>query len=149
VQPAPEVCRESRPRSLLEDELDHAPVGASAQDPTTATAPRGRRRGPRAPPDDPAGQALRAKPDDPAGQALRAMRGDAPPLLLSKFRGAVPVRVEAAPPRENQPVPVPAKPAAAVRGRATLGRVRPLRRHAVDPDAPPKVDPLVRLLADF
>jgi hypothetical protein len=32
--------------------------------------------------------------------------------------------------------------------RATLGRVR-LRRHAVDSDAPPKVDPLVRLLADF
>ncbi len=74
---------------------------------------------------------------------------DAPPLLLSKFRGVAPVPVEAAPPRESQPVPVLAKPAAEVRGRATLGRVRPLRRRVVDPDAPPKVDPLVRLLADF
>lgn len=67
--------------------------------------------------------------------------GVAPPVLLSKFRA------EAAPPSESQPVP--AKPAAAVRGGARLGRVQPVRLRAVDPDAPPKVDPLVRLLADF
>ncbi|MBS1107673.1 MAG: hypothetical protein H6Q91_3175 [Deltaproteobacteria bacterium] len=74
----------------------------------------------------------------------------APLVLLSKFRGAPPVQegaVEAAPRSESQPVP--AKPGTAVRGGATLGRVRPVRMRAVDPDAGPKLDPLVRLLADF
>lgn len=74
----------------------------------------------------------------------------APLVLLSKFRGAPPVReraVEAAPRSESHPVP--AKPGTAVRGGATLGRVRPVRMRAVDPDAGPKLDPLVRLLADF
>jgi hypothetical protein len=36
-----------------------------------------------------------------------------------------------------------------VDGRATLGRVRPVRRRTQGPEAPAKVDPLLRLLADF
>lgn len=104
---------------LLEDELDHAAMGADAPGSDT-TGP------------------------------LDASRGGAPLVLLSKFRGAPPVReraVEAAPRSESHPVP--AKPGTAVRGGATLGRVRPVRMRAVDPDAGPKLDPLVRLLADF
>jgi hypothetical protein len=66
----------------------------------------------------------------------------APPMSLSKFR---------APPPSAAPEPSPPADAASLTGRggATLGRVRPLRLRAPDPDAPQKVDPLVRLLADF
>ena len=144
--PAQEVSGGESPEILLEDELDHAPVSADAPG-FDITGPFD------APRDDPAGQALRATPDDPAGQALRAMRVAPPPVLLSKFRGVPPVRIEAvdaadaAPPSESRPVP--AAPVTAVRGGAKLGRVRPVRLRAVDPDAPPKLDPLVRLLADF
>lgn len=106
---------------LLEDELDHAPVSAEVSGSDTTGS-------------------------------FRA----APPVLLSKFRGVPPLRVEtveaadaveAAPPSESQPVP--AEPVTAVRRGAKLGRVRPVRLRAVDPDAPPRLDPLVRLLADF
>jgi len=110
-----EVAAAEPAEILLEDELDHATVGADSQGSET-TGP------------------------------LDAPRL-APPVLLSKFRAVPPVRVEVAPPGESQLVP--AKPAAAAGGGATLGRVRPLRLRAVDPDTAPKVDPLVRLLADF
>jgi hypothetical protein len=105
---------------LLEDELDHAAHGADAAGPETTGS-------------------LDTAPS-------------AAPLSLSKFRAAPPAKpVVAAPPA---PAPVEAKsaPAAAnvtARGGATLGRVRPVRLRAPDPDAPAKVDPLVRLLADF
>ncbi len=67
-----------------------------------------------------------------------------PPMLLSKFRGAPAPAPEA--------VAVESTPAianATTRGGATLGRVRPVRLRAPDPGAPSRVDPLVRLLADF
>ena len=69
------------------------------------------------------------------------------PMLLSKFR-TPPVT---APPEPLEPRPDPAieAPNMTGRGGATLGRVRPVRLRAPDPDAAPKVDPLVRLLADF
>lgn len=118
---AQEVSAGEPAEILLEDELDHAPVGAEV----------------------------------PGSDITGSFRAP-PPVLLSKFRGAPPLRVEAVeavdaaeavPSSESQPVP--AKPVTAVRGGAKLGRVRPLRLRAVDPDAPPKPDPLMRLLADF
>jgi hypothetical protein len=73
-------------------------------------------------------------------------------MSLSKFRtpvapppAAEPV-LASAPPQEAAPSEAPGVTG---RGGMTLGRVRPLRLRAPDPDAPPKVDPLVRLLADF
>jgi hypothetical protein len=148
---APETAAVEPTEILLEDELDHSTMGADAPGSDTTgpfDAPPDDSEGQalRATSDDPEGQALRATSDDPEGQALRAMPV-ATPVLLSKFRAVPPVRAEAAPPSESPPVP--AQPAAAVRGRATLGRVRPVRLRTVDPDAPPKPDPLVRLLADF
>jgi hypothetical protein len=73
------------------------------------------------------------------------------PMLLSKFRVAptsAPASVEA-PPEPAPPEAIPAaSPNVTARG-ATLGRVRPVRLRTPDPDAPVKVDPFVRLLADF
>ena len=68
-------------------------------------------------------------------------------MLLSKFRTPPP----AAAPAHSEAAADPATVAPNVTGRgtATLGRVRPVRLRAPDPDAPAKVDPLVRLLADF
>jgi hypothetical protein len=74
----------------------------------------------------------------------------APPLLLSKFRATPPPdskQVEAPPPATAESDPAPAAANVTARGGATLGRVRPVRLRA--PDAAAKVDPLVRLLADF
>jgi hypothetical protein len=129
---APEASVEEAAEILLEDELDQATVGVDA--------PGFETTGP-----------FDAPRDEPLGDAPSAA---APaPVLLSKFRGVPPVRidageaVEAAAPSASQPLP--AKPVTAVRGGATLGRVRPVRLRTVDPDAPPKPDPLMRLLADF
>jgi hypothetical protein len=62
---------------------------------------------------------------------------------LSKFRS---------PPPSPSPAPEPVAQAAAkpqpARGPATLGRVRPVRVR-VDGETAPRVDPLLRLLADF
>jgi hypothetical protein len=69
------------------------------------------------------------------------------PVLLSRFRATpTPAAARAEAPPETL-IPT-ASPNVTARG-ATLGRVRPVRLRAPDPDAPPKVDPLVRLLADF
>jgi hypothetical protein len=119
---APDFAAEELSEILLEDELDHAVHGAAADGPETTGS-------------------LETAPV-------------VAPVLLSKFRAA-----PTAPPKservEAPPAPAPpealmqaASPNVTARG-ATLGRVRPVRLRAPDPAAPTKVDPLVRLLADF
>ena len=67
--------------------------------------------------------------------------------LLSKFRTPpAPAPAESVP---EESLPETAAPSLTARSGATLGRVRPVRLRAPVPDAPAKVDPLVRLLADF
>jgi hypothetical protein len=70
-----------------------------------------------------------------------------PPMLLSKFR--TPPEASPPPHAESGPAAATEAPNMTGRGGATLGRVRPVRLRAPDPDAAPKVDALVRLLADF
>lgn len=119
---APDFAAEEFSEILLEDELDHAAHGAAADGPETT------------------GSLETAPIVAPA------------PVLLSKFRATpapapkpAPASAEAPPPETVAPS---ASPNVTARG-ATLGRVRPVRLRAPDPDAPAKVDPLVRLLADF
>jgi len=116
----PSFAREEPSEILLEDELDHL------------VQPRG------------------ADERETTGSLETAPT--APSLLLSKFRATPspkPARIEAPPPVIAEPDPAPAAGNVTARGTARLGRVRPVRLRAPDPDAPAKVDPLVRLLADF
>jgi hypothetical protein len=145
---APRVAEDERGEILLEDELDNAAQdtdahGSEATGPLEAASPNLEQ------------QALPPRLDDPAGQPLGGLRVT-PPVQLSKFRAALPDRVEpeAPGPPDHQPEPSESQPASEepavrVRGSATLGRVRPVRRRRQGPDAPEKVDPLLRLLADF
>lgn len=120
---APDFAAEEFSEILLEDELDLAGHGAAADGPETTGS-------------------LETAPI-------------VAPVLLSKFRAAPPATAApqlAAVPAEVSPPPealIPtASPNVTARG-ATLGRVRPVRLRAPDPDAPARVDPLLRLLADF
>jgi len=77
---------------------------------------------------------------DAAGGSLQEpVARDVP---LSKFRSpAAPAAAPAAEPAQAETT--------GSRAPATLGRVRPVRVRADGGDAPPRVDPLLRLLADF
>ena len=148
---APRVAEDEAAEILLEDELDNAvqhadEQGSDATGPLEAPLPSSER------------QALCPSPS-------------VQPVQLSKFRAAPPDRAEVAgreapgPPghqagREapgppdlqaelSECPPASEQPAVRVRGGATLGRVRPVRLRTQGPDAPVKVDPLLRLLADF
>jgi hypothetical protein len=116
---APDFAVEELSEILLEDELDHAAHGAGAD-----------------------------------GPEITGSLETAPivvPVPLSKFRSTstpAPVRVAAAPPAPPEALIPSPSPNVTARG-ATLGRVRPVRLRAPDPDAPARMDPLVRLLADF
>jgi len=148
---APRVAVDEAGEILLEDELDNGGQEADAQG-SDATGPLS------APLPNLERPALCPHLDDPAGQPLRGL-GAAQPIPLSKFRAAPPDRAEAAareapgPPghqaESSESQPACEEPAVRVRGSATLGRVRPVRRRAPGPEAPAKVDPLLRLLADF
>lgn len=122
---APDFAVEEISEILLEDELDNAATGEAADGPETTGS-------------------------------LETAPIVAAPVLLSKFRATPtaaptpgPVHIEVAPePPPSEALIPTASPNMTARG-ATLGRVRPVRLRAPDPDAPAKVDPLVRLLADF
>ncbi len=157
---APHVAANEAGEILLEDELDNAAQDADAQGsdvtgPLDAASPRLERQALRGDPNDATNHAIHARSEDPAGQTLRPLNDDPPiqvrralpvaqPVALSRFRATAPDRAAAS---ESKPNLEPS--ATPVRGGATLGRVQPVRLRAIDPDAPAKVDPLLRLLADF
>ncbi len=147
---APRAAGDEAGEILLEDELDNAmPLadeqGSDATGPLEAPRPNSERpvQSPRPP--VPASQPLRAAPGDPARQPPGSARVEQP-VPLSRFRAIPPVVAAAMAPIENQPTT--GEPAR-VHGGATLGRVRPVRLRTVNPDAPAKLDPRLRLLADF
>ena len=124
---APRVAVDEPGEILLEDELDNAAQHTDAQG-SDATGPL---------------DAPLANSEGPAHRPLPS----AQPVQLSKFRATPPDRAAVAEPSESPPASE--EPAVRVHGRATLGRVRPVRRRTEGPDASAKLDPLLRLLADF
>ena len=136
---APRVIEDETNEILLEDELDNATRDVDRLE-SDVTGP------------------LHAPLPDLANQTLRPLPV-AQPVPLSRFRSVPPDRDELAagesrrlpvhpgPPHERAPATT--DPATPARGGATLGRVRPIRVLTVDPDAPARVDPVLRLLADF
>jgi hypothetical protein len=124
---APRVVVDESGEILLEDELDKAGPEADAQG-SDATGP------------------FAASLPDLERKTLSPLPV-AQPVPLSRFRALPPNRVEAV--ESSESPPASEEPAVRMPGGATLGRVRPVRLRTQGPDAPAKLDPLLRLLADF
>ena len=135
---APRAAADEASEILLEDELDLAAQEVDAQG-SDATGP------------------FNTPLPNLERPALRPLPAATQPVQLSKFRAAPPEaagREAPGPPdhqvgREAPGPPAYEETATRVRRGAELGRVRPLRLRAQGPDAPAKLDPLLRLLADF
>jgi hypothetical protein len=159
----PRITEDARGEILLDDELDNAAqdsdaLGSELTGPLEALPPDSEHQGLRplpvarplqlskfrsAPPErvEVAGREAPGPLDHHAGR-------EAPgPLDHHAGREAPGPPVLQAEPSASSPAS--AKPAARARGGATLGRVRPVRRRTQGADAPAKLDPLLRLLADF